>query len=240
MDQRPTHASGTVSTNKRITPSTVHLTIKTKERHPFKPGQFAWITKTEEGKKYKRPYSIVSAPWEGELAFCIKNIPEGQVSPKLCTLKLGEQVDVLLPLGLFVLPEEEPDEYVLISTGTGIAPYRSMIRTLFSKHVGGPQESTEKKVTLLCGFRTAQDALYHEEWLDLAAKEPLFTYQPTLSREEKEGFSKGRVQEHLEKMHTCTKTKYYVCGLSEMVLHVKEELIRLGVKKEQLHMELYG
>jgi ferredoxin-NADP reductase len=48
------------------------------------------------------------------------------------------------------------------------------------------------------------------------------------------------VQEHLEKLHTCTKAIYYICGLSEMVLDVRKKLIEAGVPQKRIHVELYG
>lgn len=240
---RPTHVQGTVTSNNSLSPDVKHITIKAQGRLAFKAGQFCWITYEKEGEKYKRPYSIASANWEEELTLCIKAVAGGKVSPTLCELQEGEDVDVFSPLGVFVLPpeEEEIEEYVFISTGTGVAPFRSMLRELYEKSYNNSGADTNKKVTLLAGYRNEKDVLYDEEFTKLAnTHQQRLKYLVTISREEREGRLKGRVQEHLENIKNSARTKYYICGINEMVLDVKKRLLEKGVMARDIHAELYG
>ena len=129
---RPEHKEGKVLENKRLSPTTVHLTLEVAGLPQFKPGQFCWVTIETEGGTLKRPYSMVSAPWEEHLGLCIKGV--GKTSNALCACKPGDLIDVFSPMGMFVLPEkDDQDHYLFSGVGTGIAPYRSMVRSLFQK-----------------------------------------------------------------------------------------------------------
>ena len=237
--ERPVKVKGEVLENIKISPSCAHLVVKTEGVPTYKAGQFAWLTLEKEGKKIKRPYSIASAPWDTHMAFCIKRVQGGEVSNALCDLEAGEEIQVFSPLGLFVLPQEHED-ITFICLGTGLAPFRGMIRELFEKHYNNTGNDTTKNITLLFGTRNDDEVLYEEEFKPLAAAKENFNYFITLSREEKEGYLQGRVQEHLDKLQLSEKSIVYICGINEMVLDVKKQLLAQGLTQKQLHVELYG
>jgi len=236
----PNSVKGTITSNTHITKDVSHITIKPEQRLEFTPGQFTMITiNTPETKS--RPYSIASAPWEEELSFCVKKVEGGTVSTELYNAQPGTTLTLSTPLGVFTIPEHtEAEHYAFIATGTGIAPFRSMIRTLFPQAFKGRGHNTQKKITLLFGARTKEDLLYKEEFEHLQREAENFTYYATLSREKKEGFLQGHVQEHLHLITQPENTLIFICGLTPMVRETKKALLNKGIPPTNIHTELYG
>lgn len=233
----PKEIPGFVHNNVEINTHVHQINIKLVEKLEFKAGQFGWLKIIAEDEELRKPYSIASAPWEEDIGICIKRVKNGRVSGQLCDLAPASKVSFLAPMGVFTLPDNEPDSYVFIGVGTGIAPLRSMIRQLFQKTLSGKGKNTKKQVILLFGTKTAEDILYKEEFEQLSKQEN-FKYLVTLSREE--GELKGHVQNHLDLLPFTHKSTFFVCGLNAMVSAVKEKLQGLGADRKQIHAELYG
>jgi ferredoxin-NADP reductase len=136
------------------------------------------------------------------------------------------------PLGKFSVPET-PNDLVFIATGSGIAPFRSMMGDLFAKN-------TSKNIYLIFGNRYDDDILYKDEWENLQKNKKNFKAYLTLSRPEKWTGPKGYVQEGIEKFIPDPKKKdFLICGLTKMINDVQDKLLSLGVPKEQIHYERY-
>lgn len=95
----------------------------------FKPGQFATLGLEVDGEPVKRAYSIASAPG-APLEFYVVQVDDGKLSPRLFALEPGDQVWVRDRIaGLFTLDRVEDGGVLwLVGTGTGLAPYISMLR----------------------------------------------------------------------------------------------------------------
>lgn len=156
----------------------------------FSCGQFFNLGIEREGKELRRSYSAASAPGV-PLEFFISEVPEGELTPSLSKLAIG---DTLLldetPLGFFTL-KEVPDceDLWLVATGTGIGPYISMLRD------GGVLERF-KNVFLVHGVRHREQLAYFEELKTRARQSSGFHYLPTLSgdpADEDQGILAGRI-----------------------------------------------
>src|SRR5271156_2543912 len=148
-------------------------------RFGFVPGQWLSVkASTPDGEEITRAYSIASQPSEnGHFAFCLNRVQEGFMSNYLCSLDEGAKITFQGPFGDFILRPPLRDT-VFIATGTGIAPFRSMLHWLLaeeSRHQG-------KQLSLVFGNRTEKDIYYHNEFLRLAEDHPNLHYLPTLSR----------------------------------------------------------
>jgi ferredoxin-NADP reductase len=184
-----------------------------------------------------RAYSIASAPGEnGHLAFCLNRVEEGFMSNYLCGLEEGAQISFQGPFGSFILRPPLRDS-VLIATGTGIAPFRSMLHWLLAdaeRHQG-------HQFWLLFGARTVPDLYYREEFERLGGEHDNFHFLPTLSRagEEWKGL-RGYVQQHLgEIVGMRTDMHAYICGLDKMVKANRELLKELGWDRTAIRYERY-
>ena len=201
----------------------------------FLPGQFVSVIYPCEGKVIRRAYSIASPPrFPDHLDLIMKLVSTGKVTPWFWTFKENQRLQVHGPLGKFILPEVVDFDIVFVATGTGIAPFRSMIHTLLE---GGCQ----RKIWLLFGCRYENMIPYNEEWGTLAKNHPNFTYIPTISRPQSDWKGEtGYVQTKIEKFFADPAGKrVYICGLNEMIQSVQEACFKTGYAKELVTYERY-
>lgn len=203
----------------------------------FVPGQWlSFKANTPDGEEITRAYSIASTPGNREIALCLNRVPNGFMSNFLCDLKPGEELSCQGPFGDFILRPPMRDS-IFIATGTGIAPFRSMLLWLFTD----PAQHQGKQLWLLFGNRTEGDIYYHDEFRRLAAGHPDFHYLPTLSRGSP-GWTglRGYVQDHVPGIvQRHPGMQAYICGLEKMVTANRELLKSLGWDRKSIHYEKY-
>ena len=215
----------------------------------FVPGQYATLGVEKDARRLERPYSIVSSPHERELEFFFELVPDGQTTPPLYELQLGEEVLMRKAAkGRFTLETSHPERknHLMLSTVTGVAPFVSYIRTLFKDWNEG-RFAGEHKLFLLNGASRSWEFGYREELEKFAEQSPWFTYVPTVSRpwEDAEWHGEvGRVDELIRKYAdqwgcTADNSTAYLCGHPEMVEHAKGILKRVGFQKENFKEEVY-
>jgi CDP-4-dehydro-6-deoxyglucose reductase len=203
----------------------------------FTPGQFVSLLEKVDGKEITRAYSIASPRGGNHFALCLNRVPDGVLSSFLFTLRPGEEVEMHEPLGYFTLRHPER-RAVFVATGTGIAPFRSMLLDYLPK--------TQPHITLLFGARHEQDLLYREDMERMAREFETFRFLPTLTRPNESWQGRtGRVQAHLDEAlnlrgpEEIINIDVYVCGLKEMVDDVRHELKRRGFDRKQIIYEKY-
>jgi NAD(P)H-flavin reductase len=210
---------------------------------PFHPGQYVSIVlpeDTEKGlKKDMRPYSMWNHPDEFEYVVTIaKMVDDGRCTSWLATLKEGDSLRILGPLGAFYLRRPLHENLTFVSTGTGMVPLRAMIKDLISTG-----EIHDRDVTLLFGVRSQED-LFGTAELERWTKEfPRFRFVPTLSRP-KEGWmgAVGRVTAHLEEWDfPVDNMQVYLCGNGAMIKDAIEimEAKGLGKRTRRIVFEKY-
>lgn len=202
----------------------------------FEPGQFVNIIAQPPSseKPVKRPYSIASPPHEkGSIDLVWKRVEGGLMTNHLWTLKEGDKLTVQGPLGRFGFKKPLAKRLVFVATGTGIAPFRSMIHQMF-------KEGTSREVWLLFGNRYETDILYDNEWRKLVQAHSNFHYVPTVSRSKQWSGETVYVQ-HLLRKHipSPAETHLYICGLTNMINEVQKTALEIGFAKEQVLFEKY-
>ena len=207
-------------------------------RFGFVPGQ--WLSFQQfkpDGEELTRAYSISSQPRDDpRFALCLNRVQDGFMSNFLCDMKEGDEIRCQGPFGDFILRPPLRDT-IFIATGTGIAPFRSMLHWLLaddSRHQG-------KDFWLVFGSRYEKDIYYHEEFLSLALEHSNFQYLPTLSRGSPEWRGlRGYVQEHVPGIvRGRTDMHAYICGLDKMVSGNRELLKSLGWDRKSIRYEKY-
>ncbi|MFG0244270.1 MAG: hypothetical protein ACF8R9_15925 [Phycisphaerales bacterium JB054] len=153
----------------------------------------------------------------------------GVASNYLCDLKPGDKVHLTGPAGKrFLLPKApEEHDYAFFATGTGIAPFRGMVRELLASGV-------PSRIVLVMGSPYATDLLYHEEFIRLAAEHDNLTYLTALSRQpQTEGgdpcYVQGRLRTHAEIFRSVLESPrglVYCCGLAGMEVGVIQGLAK--------------
>ena len=202
----------------------------------FDPGQFVNIIAQPPAceKPIKRPYSIDSPPYEkGFIDLVWKRVEGGLMTNYLMTMKEGDKLTVQGPLGRFGLKQPVPQRLVFVATGTGIAPFRSMIKQLF-------KDGTNRDVWLIFGNRYDSDVLYQEEWEGLAKQHSNFHFVATVSRPKQWKGETAYVQELLPKYITSPQnTHVFICGLTDMIMAVQQKALETGFTKDQIIFEKY-
>ncbi len=188
------------------------------EDFSFTPGQYATIWLTHKGKTVPRPYSIASSPSERRaLEFYINLVEEGKLTPSLWdaevvqALRRGDSETKLFitgPKGHFFMDPEDPRDLVFIASGTGLAPFISMVRKLNEDYLGSPDSFEPKRIYLVHGVSYSNNLGYRKELESLSTetlKDPLrklvLVYLPTISRPHLDpnwSGLKGRAEELLD------------------------------------------
>ncbi len=217
------------------------LEVEGTEHFDFKAGQFITMDLPigERRNQRWRSYSIANAPdGSNVMELCIVHLDNGLASGYLFNeAKVGTTIKFKGPDGAFTLPDSLGNELVLVCTGTGVAPFRSMIWDVFHKKI------PNRGIHLIFGTRTSDGILYQQEFEELAQKMRGFRYSVALSREESEAHHHGYVHDiylknYEEKGPDVT---FYLCGWTKMVDEAVDNLIvKMGYGKERVKYELYG
>lgn len=207
-------------------------------RFGFVAGQWLSFKQIKpDGEELTRAYSIASPPGEdARFALCLNRVQDGFMSNFLCDMKEGDEIRCQGPFGDFILHPPMRDT-IFIATGTGIAPFRSMLHWLLadeSRHQG-------KRLWLLFGNRCEKDIYYHDQFQRLAGQHSNFHYWPTLSRGAAEWHGlRGYVQEHVPGIaQGRPDIDAYICGLDKMVKANRELLTSIGWDRKSIRYEKY-
>lgn len=163
----------------RAHPALVRIAFETDKPFDFAAGQYLSIRYGDR----TRAYSIASSPTREETELCIRRVPDGRLSSRLCDeLSVGDRIAVRGPNGHLLLEDPSPRDMAFLATGTGVAPMKSMIDYVFE--TGRDEYRGEKRdVWLFLGAAWKDDLPYHEAFADLAREYENFHYIPCLSRE---------------------------------------------------------
>ncbi len=201
----------------------------------FHAGQFVMLDLPIDSKYTNRSYSIASPPSTNNiLELLIVINPQGVGTKYLFQqVKKGSFLKTTLPLGKFRLDEDLNRRVCFICTGTGIAPFRSMILDIFQ------QNKPHQEITLIAGVRSQKDLLYHQEFEKLQQEKASFKYIPVLSREAWHGRS-GYVHDvYKELFPEQGNHLFYLCGWAAMLKEAREHLQELVPDKKHIRFESY-
>lgn len=237
---------------------------------PFEPGQYTVLAlpgsaprcegsdpesePVDPNKLIKRAYSIASTSQARRfLEFYVALVGSGALTPRLWALGVGDRVWLGRKItGMFTLDSVPAEANVLlIATGTGVAPYLSMMRTILPKDAG-------RKFAIVHGARHSWDLGYQAELITLARVCPNFYYVPVVSRPDEEPAAWGgrtgycqdawadRVIDELWGFRpTPEDTHIFLCGnpsmIEDMLTIVAKDGFREHTKKSlgQVHLEKY-
>lgn len=208
------------------------LRLAQPNRMAFEAGQFVIVHVPKDGATVKRAYSIASPPHEeGVVELCLQHVEKGIATSYFWQLKEGATVTLSGPHGNFKLKQPLTYEPVFLATGTGVAPFRGMIKHLF--HVGATQP-----IWLFFGCRYEHTLLYEAEFRSLASLRHNFRYIPTVSRPKEWQGESGHIQQtFLKHIKAFANREMYICGWQDVVKSVNTDLIAAGVPAAQIHFE---
>ncbi len=252
----------------QVSPSMRIIRVKPDEWNfpPFKAGQFVVLglygaaervadateefNQQEPDKLIKRAYSIASSSTDEYIEFYISIVRSGSLTSRLFNLEIGDRLYMSQkPTGMFTLDEvDENQNVILISTGTGVAPYMSMLRSDALHRKG--------RIVVIQGASNSWDLGYFSELKLLDSMFPKFTYYPTITEPDKEpvGWSGDTrfvqniwedvsFQEKIGFMPKPENTHIFLCGNPRMIESMKELLEKQNFKNHskkdpgQIHAE---
>jgi ferredoxin--NADP+ reductase len=203
----------------------------------FQAGQFVRIALDIDGERVARPFSLVNPPDQPTLEFYGVIVPEGPLSPSLARLEPGDALYYAdNPSGFLILAEVPPaEELWLVSTGTGIAPFLSILRT------GVPWQAY-RRVILVHAVRRANELVYRDVIDETAQRRGgQFRYVTFVSRETHAGSLEGRIPaairdgrlEAAAGTFTPERSQFMLCGNPDMVKDVQAALVERGLRKHR-------
>jgi ferredoxin--NADP+ reductase len=205
-------------------------------RLKFEAGQFVRIALDLAGERVARPFSFVNAPEDPIMEFYGVIVPEGPLSPALARLKAGDPLLVAdNPSGFLVLSEVPPAEDLwLVATGTGIAPFLSILRT-------ETPWQRYRRVILVHAARHASELVYRDMISDLQSRREQFSYVTFVSREKHAASLVGRIPEAIRdgrleavsQVIAPERSQFMLCGNPQMLKDVAAELALRGLRKNR-------
>ena len=222
------------------TPNTKRFWIEVPgiEKFDFVPGQFVTLDLPihEKPNKRWRSYSIASWPDNSSVFELLIVLAEGGAGTHYLfnEINVGSELTFRGPQGVFVLPKELDKDLFFICTGTGLAPFRSMINHIYLNKI------PFKRIHLVFGCRHRTDLLYYDELKGFGEKLPGFHYLPTLSREEWEGHHGYVHPVYRQLCEARQPALFFLCGWKNMIDDAKKNILEMGYDKKAIHLELYG
>jgi ferredoxin--NADP+ reductase len=238
------------------------------ELSDFKPGQFAVLGLPGTSKRtdfsdpeeqpsnpdkiIKRAYSIASSSAHKEyIEFYVALVRSGALTPRLFALKPGDSIFMGQKFtGMFTLDMINEDVHlIMLSTGTGLAPYMSMLRTVL-------KPSMKKNFVIVHGARHSWDLGYRSELMTLRNVCDNLTYIPILSRPNEENVKWGGEIGHVQNIWENKldllpftpdpkNTHILLCGNPGMIDGMVEKLSNEGYSENKkkspgnIHLERY-
>lgn len=185
----------------------------------FKAGQY--VSVSFEDDPHSRRYAFYSGENDDTLEFLIREVAGGYLTPQLKKITIGDTVDIDRPMGKFLFDENHMDsKVVFVATGTGIAPFRSMIRTY-----------PNIDYTIVHGIRYGTETYGKDEY-------PTNRYISCTSQDGK-GDYHGRVTDYIQNTDFQQNTHFYLCGSSTMVSDVLDILKKKGFSSDKIHREVF-
>lgn len=206
----------------------------------FVAGQYITLQKVIKGEEVRRAYSICSTPKSGEIRVAIKAVENGTFSVfATSVLKAGDEIEISIPEGRFVLNTEANKNYIGFAAGSGITPILSMVKTVL-------ETEPTSKFTLVYGNKSTADTIFYNELNELKETySDRFKLHYIFSREEVKNQLRGRIDGNLTNYFVKNMYKEtsfnaaFLCGPEEMINEVSKTLESNKIAKENIHFELF-
>ena len=203
----------------------------------FRAGQFAWLTLDDSPfAMAEHPFSFASAPGDlPRVEFAIQ--PIGDFTRRAVQAEPGTVAYLEGPHGIFTVEDHPAPAYALLAGGIGIAPIMSIIRDRANR-------GDDRPFLLLYGTRTAEDAVFRRELLDLADDGSLDLRYVHLVEEPPPDWEGevGRIDAEVLERHLPDerdRPRYLMCGPEAMQSSLEEALQEAGVPSSRIHTEVF-
>ena len=210
---------------KEIARDIFEIRLEKPENYEYFSGQHVIISIPEEtNSNLKRLYTIASSPHENFLKFIIKSYKDREgLSKKIASLKSGDFLEVSNAKGKL----KYSGEGIFIAAGTGVVPFYSIAKSLH-------KERSEDKNVLLFSVKSCDELFLENELRNFFSG----GCHITLTRENKDGYFYGRIDEEMIKKFASLNKKFYVCGPINFIKDIKGILKKSGIDESKILSEL--
>jgi ring-1,2-phenylacetyl-CoA epoxidase subunit PaaE len=237
----------TIAEVRRETPDAVSIRFdipaELKDVFGFKAGQHLTLRTEMNGEDLRRNYSVCVAPHESEIRIAVKQTPGGRFSSWAnSALQTGHTVEVLPPMGRFIVPHADTTEpyYVALAGGSGITPVLSILKTVLA-------EIPRARFTLLYGNRDSASIMFLEELAGLKNRylDRLEIYHVLENEAEEIELFNGRLDAAKceEVFSTLVDVKnvdaFFICGPGPMMDAAESALVARDVSPERIFIERF-
>ncbi|WP_394131219.1 ferredoxin--NADP reductase [Shewanella maritima] len=207
---------------------------------PYLAGQFIKLSQIQNDKRVARAYSIVNAPGDDFIEVLAVEVEQGQLSPNLHQLHIGDTIEVSTKASGFMTLEEIPhgplhgDHLWLLATGTAVGPFISML------HTAEPWQRFSK-VVLVYGVRLSSDLAYLDDIKSFEQKfGDQFIFIPCVTREPiddglscriPDGLKNGTIEQFAKLDINAEDSQVMICGNPGMITGAQNELHDKGLVK---------
>jgi ferredoxin-NADP reductase len=222
------------------TPRCTSLILEPPDWSGHRAGQHVDVRLTaEDGYQAQRSYSIASGPEDAELLLTIERLDDGEVSPYLIDeLRPGDELELRGPIGgYFVWDRSSGGPLLLIAGGSGVVPFRAMLR----HHVA---ISSDAAVRLLYSARSLDEVLYRQDFESLMSDQGIGVHV-ALTRAWPEDWDghRGRISPELLRDVSWPPDQHpliYICGPTGFVEAVAGQLVEAGNDPARIKTERFG
>jgi len=209
----------------------------------FVAGQYLALGVRIDDRVVQRPYSTASDPATADAhEFLVRRVPDGALTPRLWALPIGTRVRLGTPKGAFSLVADDRRPHLFVATGTGLAPFLGMLRTL-------ARRPNPPRTILVHGAARMEDLVCGDEIAALAAGGLPLLYVPTVSRPDDpaNGGWRGRTGRAETVLGSVLRSvnlppnglAAFLCGNPGMVAAAEIALLAGGVAPGDIHAERY-
>jgi ferredoxin-NADP reductase len=218
------------------TPRVRSLVLDPPDWQGHRAGQHVDVRLTaEDGYQAQRSYSIASAPEDEHLVLTVERLDDGEVSPYLVDeLRPGDELELRGPIGgYFVWEASTGGPLLLVAGGSGVVPFRSMLR-----HRAAVESAVPAR--LLYSSRSLDEVIYRDEWKESGAD-----VRFTLTRAQPEGWTGYARRIDAELLAEVAwppeeRPLVYVCGPTAFVEVAASSLVTLGHDPVRIKTERFG
>lgn len=222
-----------------LTPAIAQFVVRPDGATAFRPGQYFALGLDVGGRLVQRPYSTASPIGSRDLEFLVRLVPRGALTPHLWRSGVGDRLRIGRPKGIFTLIDGDPRTHLFVATGTGIAPFMSMLATVVSR-------PGANHPIVVHGVSSSIELAYRERLVQPTSG---LTYIPVVSRPDRSADTgwMGAIGHVGDALHPLLDRGAirpeaivaYLCGNPGMVANTRDLLLGAGVPADAIRSEEY-
>lgn len=223
----------------------LRVSLPNLQQKKYVAGQFFMLAlpnqRNKSGFLVKKAYSVATCcpkHYEDYVEFCIRWYENGELSPKLAQLKVGDTILLDGPYGKFMIDPKTKHDLVLLAGGTGVAPMMGFIRQFLN-------EQMNNQILLLYNAKNSKELLYQQELEEISNDVSNIKVVFALTQDGKAGagVEKGRITTTMIKKYCKDKNlgnkEFYICGPVDMIRELKQALLDAGVEKSLIKIDVW-